>query len=215
MNIKTTFAGLELCSPIIAASSSRTANIAHNIALCEAGVGAIVLKSLFEENIISQSEVLSQETHHSEGADYLHGYLRSHELSEYIELIKRCKQECSVPIIASICAITHGEWEEFARLIEEAGADALELNIMGIECGIDYEDGRVERAHEDIVRSIKAQINIPIIVKLGSLVTNPVALISRLKACGAAAVVLFNRMYSSDIDIESMEYVAGSPFSTP
>ncbi len=214
MNTKTTFAGLELNSPIIAASCSRTANITNNKALCEAGVGAIVLKSLFEENIISQGASMSHDALHCEGVDYLHGYLRSHELNEYINLIKECKKECTVPIIASICAVSHGEWEEFARLIEEAGADAIELNIMGIESSLDYEDGRVERTHEDIVRSIKAQINIPIIVKLGSLITNPVALISRLKACGASAVVLFNRMYASDIDIESMEYVPASPFST-
>ncbi len=214
MTIQTTFAGLSLRNPIIAASCSRTNNAAKNFALQEAGVGAIVLKSLFEENIIHQSQSVAESAQHTEALDYAHGYLRSHELSEYIQLIKDSKSKCEIPIIASINCISGGEWTEFAKLIEEAGADALELNIMGVVSAVDYEDGEFEQRHIDIAKAVVAIVNIPVIVKLGSQLTNPVVLSSKLKACGVAAVVMFNRMYQSDIDVETMEYKPGAIFSS-
>ncbi|MFI3282144.1 MAG: dihydroorotate dehydrogenase-like protein [Rikenellaceae bacterium] len=215
MSIQTTFAGLELRNPIIVASCSRTNNAASNFAFQEAGAGAIVLKSLFEENIIHQSQSVSESAQHTEAADYAHGYLRSHELSEYIKLIKDSKAQCTkIPIIASVNCISCGEWTEFAKLIEEAGADALELNVMGIITSTDYEDGEFERRHIDIVKRVVDTISIPVIVKLGSMITNPVAMASRLKGCGAAAVVMFNRMYQSNIDINRMEYTPGAILSS-
>ncbi len=214
MKTETTFAGLSLRNPIIAASSSRTNSAKSNLALDQAGVGAIVLKSLFEENILQQSEAMSQNAY-GEGADYLQGYLRSHELSEYLDLIKESKSLCSVPIIASINAVSHGEWEEFAKLIEEAGADALELNVMGVEYSTEYVDGGFEQRHIAIAKSVCETVKIPVIMKLSGQVTNPVALSSKLKACGVAAVVMFNRLYQSDIDVESMEYVPSNIFAQP
>ncbi len=214
MSTQTSFAGLALRNPIIAASCSRTNNAEKNLALQEAGVGAIVLKSLFEENIISQSEVVADSAPHTEAMDYAHGYLRSHELSEYIQLIKDSKAKCEIPIIASVNCISLGEWTEFAKLIESAGADALELNIMGIVADVMYEDGAFEQLHIDIAKAVVNTITIPVIVKLGEQLTNPVVVASKLKACGVKGVVMFNRMYQSDIDTESMEYIPGSIFSS-
>ncbi len=214
MSIETTFAGLKLRNPIIAASSNCTNSAKQNQALEVAGVGAIVLKSLFEENIIRQSEMLSSSSQHSEGDDYAQGYIRSNELNEYLNLIKESKSLCAVPIIASINCVTSGEWAEFATLIEGAGADAIELNIMDIVCLADYNDGDFEQRHIDIVRAVVAKVNLPIIVKLGAMITNPVAMVSRLKAAGAAAVVMFNRLYQSDINIESEEYISTNILSS-
>ncbi len=209
-----TFAGLELRNPIIAASSNRTNSAEYNHSLEQAGVGAIVLKSLFEENIIRQCEAISSDADHAEGGDYLQGYLRSNELSEYIHLIEQSKSACTVPIIASVNCVSTGEWTEFASLIEKAGADALELNIMGIEADVDYNYGDFEQRHIEILKSVVNCVKIPVIVKLGSMLTNPVALIEKLKAYGAAAVVLFNRMYQPDINIDNLEYTSANVLSS-
>ncbi len=212
--LTTSYAGLQLRNPIIAASSSKTNNAKHNKDLDDAGVGAIVLKSLFEENIIHAECEMMKNEQHTEAADYLSAYLRTHELNEYIALIKESKRVCSVPIIASINAVNAGEWTSFAKLIEQAGADALEINIMGIECNVNYTYGDVEERHINILKAVKSVINIPVIVKLGSMLSNPIALIDKLKAHGAAAVVLFNRMYQSDINIDKIEYVSANTLSS-
>ncbi len=207
MSINTTFAGLTLRNPIIAASSGCSNSVEQNVALDRAGVGAIVLKSLFEENILRQSHEMAKSAEHCEASDYLQGYIRSEELASYLSLIRGSKAVCAVPIIASINCVNSGEWTEFARLIEDAGADAIELNIMDLVCSTEYTYGDFESRHIDIVRAIAKTVAIPVIVKLGASITNPVALSLALKGAGAAAVVMFNRMYQSDINIEKMEYV--------
>lgn len=205
--LNTYFAGLFLKNPIIVASSNRTNNAEDNKLLEEAGAAAIVLKSIFEESIIRHADGLSEQTIHSEGADYLYEYLRSEALNEYIQLIRDSKRLCSIPIIASINCHSAGEWASYATLIEHAGADAIELNIMSICTSIEYRDGDFEMKHVRIVEQVRKSVNIPIIVKLGSTLTNYVNLINRLKAAGAAAVVLFNRMYQTSINVERLEYV--------
>lgn len=212
--LSTTFAGLALKNPIIAASSSNTNNPSHNLALEEAGVGAIVLKSLFEEDIIRQCESLQDEADHTEAADYLEQYLRSDALSKYVSLIEESKKLCSVPIIASINCFSAGDWVEFATLVERAGADALELNIMSIVSDANYTDGTLEESYVDIVKAVVAKTSIPVIVKLGSNLSNPCAMTSRLMAHGAKAVVMFNRMFQPDIDIQKMEYCPGHILSS-
>lgn len=215
MNIlETKFAGLTLKNPIIMSSCGRTAKAANNKAIEEAGAGAIVLKSLFEENITRETEHLSQNTDHTESADYMHGYIRSHAISEYLQLIKDTKNICTIPVIASINCHSAGEWTQFAQMTENAGADALELNIMSIATNKDYVNGSFEQMHLDIVRSIRNMVKFPIIVKLGRNISNPVWLINQLKANGANAVVLFNRPYQPDIDINTMQFTAGQIFSS-
>ncbi|MFI3317868.1 MAG: dihydroorotate dehydrogenase-like protein [Rikenellaceae bacterium] len=212
--LKCSFVGLELTNPIIAASCGRTNSAKKNLALEMAGVGAIVLKSLFEEDIIRASAAMNDSSMHSEAADYLHGYLRSEALSEYITLIKESKAACSVPIIASINCHSDGEWENFASLIEEAGADALQLNIMDVQSQPNYTEGSFEQLHLEIAKTITSKIQIPVIVKLCSNITNPISLISKLYSCGVKGVTLFNRMYQSDIDIEKMQISKGAILSS-
>ncbi len=213
-DLKTKFAGLTLRNPIIVGSCGRTAKAENNKAFEDAGAAAVVLKSLFEENISLQADSMTDEFGHAEAADYMHGYLRSNMLHEYIELIRESRRLCTIPIIASINCYSAGEWADFAGLIEKAGADALELNVMDICTAKEYTAGDFERKHVEILDAVRKIVNIPIIVKLGSNLSNPVNLAERLYAHGANAVVLFNRFYQTDIDIEKMEYSSGSVFSS-
>ncbi len=221
-NIKSQFAGIELSNPIIASSCSLTGTAKSNQMLAAAGVGAIVLKSLFEEDIIREAAALSEAAAHTEAADYMQAYISSNALSGYIDLIKESKALCgTTPIIASINCANSGEWVEYARAIEAAGADALELNVMTIESGLMSEDGTFESRHIAIAKAVNEVVEIPLIMKLGAQMSNHVALISRLEACGIDGFVLFNRAYPLDIDIEKMSYTHGeilsseSDFSTP
>ena len=210
--LKTSFAGLSLRNPVIISSSSLTNSAEKNKKLELAGAGAIVLKSVFEEQIMMQAHHMA--TYDSpEAGDYLSTYVRSHAIKEYIDLIQETKRLCTIPIIASINCYSDSEWIDFAKMIEEAGADALEINILALQSEVQYTYGSFEQRHIDILRHIKKTIKIPVIMKLGDNLTNPVALIDQLYANGAAAVVLFNRFYQPDINIEKMEHISGEIFS--
>lgn len=212
-DLKTTFAGLSLRNPIVIGSSGLTNSAGKNKRLADAGAGAIVLKSLFEEQILMEADQLKDPAYYPEGSDYLEEYIREHKLSEYLALIKESKEVCSVPIIASINCYTDSEWIDFAKHIEAAGADALEINILALQSDVQYTYGSFEQRHIDILSHIKKTIKIPVIMKLGDNLSNPVALINQLYANGAAAVVLFNRFYQPDINIEKMEHTSGEIFS--
>lgn len=214
-DLKTTFAGLTLKNPVIISSSGLTNSAAKNAKLEAAGAGAIILKSLFEEQIMIEADRLRNPSYYAEGSDYLADYIRSHQLAEYLELIKESKKACTIPVIASINCYTDSEWVDFAKQIEEAGADALEINILALQSEVQYAYGSFEQRHIDILQHVKKTIQIPVIMKLGDNLTNPVTLIDQLYANGAAAVVLFNRFYQPDIDIEKMEQTSGQVFSCP
>lgn len=210
--LRTNFAGLELKNPFIVSSSGLTDNAEKNLQLEKAGAGAIVLKSLFEEQIMWQSAHMATDDY-PEANDYLQGYLRSHYLEEYTKLVKETKKVCTIPVIASINCYTDKEWEDFATILEQAGADAIELNLMAIQTSVNYQYGAFEQRHIDILKHVKAKVKIPVIIKLGSNLTNPVKLIEQLYANGATSVVLFNRFYHTDIDVDKMEYTSGHVLS--
>ncbi len=214
-DLKTTFAGLTLKNPIIISSSGLTDAAGKNQKLAGAGAGAIVLKSLFEEQIMLDADQLKDPAFFPEGNDYLAEYIREHQLAEYLDLIKQSKAVCDIPIIASINCHSDAEWVDFAKLIQKAGADALEINILTLQSDMLYKYGSFEQKHIDILRHVKSTVSIPVIMKLGSNLTNPVALIDQLYANGAAAVVLFNRFYQPDFNIDKLEYTSGEVFSHP
>lgn len=213
--INVNFAGLELKSPIIVGSCSQTASLAKIQEFEKAGAGAVVLKSLFEESITrevaSHGSTLDE---HPEAYDYISSYLSDKVVSDYLSLIREAKSKSSIPIIASIACHTDGKWEEFATQIEAAGADALELNVMSLCTRKSYTLGDFERTHEAIVSNVSSKIKIPLIVKIGSNISNPVALVDSLYARGAKAVVLFNRFYPTDIDIDKMSFTMSNPFTS-
>lgn len=213
--LKTTFAGLELKNPIIVSSSGLTDSAEKNKKFYEAGAGAIVLKSLFEEQIMQEADWQGDPNMYPEGSDYLVEYIRHYKLSEYLGLIKKTKEFCpDIPIIASINCYQDAEWTDFAKEIEAAGADAIEINILALQTDVQYAYGTFEQRHIDILRHVKKGTHIPVIMKLGTNLSNPIALIDQLYANGAAAVVLFNRFYQPDINIDQLKHTAGNVFSS-
>ena len=212
--LETTYAGLKLKNPIIVSSSSLTDSAEKNKKLCEAGAGAIVLKSLFEEQILLEVEDMEDFDPFVVGGNDLSEYFRQQKLEEYFELIRATKKVVDIPVIASINAYGMGNWTEFAKKIEKAGADALEINILALQTSLDYEYGEFERKHINILKLIKKEVKIPVIMKLGDNFTNPVALIHQLRAHGADGVVLFNRFYPTDINIDKVEQCSGKAFTT-
>ena len=212
--LTTKFAGLSLKNPIIVSSSGLTNSVEKIKRLEEAGAGAVVLKSVFEEQINIQAGHMNGYGS-PEADDYLGAYVRSHALNEHIALIEEAKKNCSIPIIASINCYSDSEWTDFAQLMEKAGADALEINVLCLQTDIDYEYGKFEQRHIEILQRIKKAVNIPVIFKLGNNLTNPIALINQLYANGAAAVVLFNRFYQPDINLNTLEFTSTNVTSTP
>lgn len=213
IDMKTQYAGLTLRNPIIVGSSGLTNNPERNKEFEKAGAGAIVLKSLFEEQIEMQSDSLMQETDYPEAADYIRGYVKANQVNDYLNLIKKSKELCTIPIIASINCYKADAWIEFARQIELAGADALELNVFFMETELNDNGEDVRNLYINILRKVKETVSIPVIIKLSKNFNNIPALVHTLKANGADAVVLFNRFYQPDIDINNMQIVSGNVFS--
>lgn len=214
-DIRVSYAGLELANPLVISSSWLTNSLESVKKLEEAGVGAVVLKSLFEEQIRAESEEMIRSNLYLGSHEYVTAYARVGVISEYTSLLRECKAQCKIPIIASINCHTVGEWGSYARSLQVAGADALELNIFTLNSDRNYEYGDYERKHIEIVKSVRRHTQLPIIVKIGSQITNPVCMIDQLRSVGASAVVLFNRFYNPDIDIDRLGYKSGEVFSSP
>lgn len=214
MNLKTKFAGLELKSPVIAGSCGLTADLNKIQEIAGHGAGAIVLKSVFEEQI-NREVARCIDDSYPEEADYIQNYVRAHTIQNYIDLVKSVKACLDIPVIASINCLRDGEWIDFARELERAGADALELNAFILPTDEFMESAGVENLYFDIVRHVKSVVKIPVIVKIGRYFTNLLAFVSKLKAYGVDAVTLFNRFYEPDIDIERLVVGAASVFGVP
>lgn len=212
IDIKTKYAGLTLRNPIIVGSSGLTNNPVKIKEFEKAGAGAVVLKSLFEEQIEMKSDTLMDSSDYPEAADYIRNYVKANQVNDYIELIKEAKKECTIPIIASINCYKSDVWIDFARQIELAGADALELNVFFMETDINGNDDH-EAIYINIIRRVKEVVSIPVIMKIGKSFCNIPSLVQTLKANGADAVVLFNRYYQPDIDINNLQLVSGNVFS--
>ena len=212
--LETTFAGLKLKNPFVVSSCNLTNSAEKNKKWEDAGAGAVVLKSLFEEEIEAEADWVNDGTH-TEELDYLQTYYRAHRLEEYLRLIKETKALCSIPVIASINCYQLTGWTDFAKQIQQAGADAIELNIMSVCSELDYEYGAYERVHIDIVQKIKQVVSLPIVVKLGRNLTNPMPLIHQLYAHGVAGVVLFNRMASPDFNIDTLKFANAEALGHP
>ena len=213
-NLSVNYMGLLLKSPFLASSSGFTAKIENLAALENAGAGAIVLKSLFEEQINDQARFLNdQSAEYPENADFLHYYLTQHSVSNYLELIKEAKRTVSVPVIASINCFSAGSWLSFARDMESAGADALEINIYSLPLSLEKDSDSIENGYFKVITSLAKSLRIPIAVKIGDNFTNLPQFVNTLKNCGARGAVLFNRFYQPDIDLKEMTITAADPFS--
>lgn len=218
-DLTTQYLGLFLKNPIVAASSSYTSDINHLKELEKNGVAAVVLKSVFEEEIINQHhEELDMDDRFNSSLEFLDYYdyeLKKESIDNYIQLIKDAKQELSIPVIASINCITSQEWTDFAKKFEDAGADALELNIFILPSDTKKTGREIEEEHIKIINKIKSQITIPIAVKISPYFTNISEMIERLDKTGVSGLVLFNRSYNLDFDIDKMEITSSNIFSNP
>ncbi len=206
---------MTLRNPLIVGSSGLTSKVERNKNLEEAGAGAIVLKSLFEEQIEAQSDVLMQNAgDYPEAADYVRSYVKANQSEEYLTLIRESKAQCTIPIIASINCYKSDSWVDFARQIELAGADALELNIFYL-CTDLYATGKeVLDVYTSVLKQVKKQLSIPVIMKIGKGFSNIPSVVNALKGHGADGVVMFNRYYQPDIDINKKQVISGQVFSS-
>ncbi len=214
-NLKTKFAGLELNSPIIAGSCGLTSDIKKLQEIEAAGAGAVVLKSIFEEQINMEVSRSIGDSSYPEETDYIQNYIRANTIQQYIDLVKLAKERLKIPVIASINCLKNGEWVSFAKELENAGADAIELNAFILPLDEFKESIDIENVYYDIVKHVKSEVKIPLIMKIGNYFTNLPMFVSKLKALGADAVTLFNRFYEPDIDIERMTVGVASVFSLP
>ena len=212
VDIRTSFVGLPLESPIVVSSSGLTRSVSRARTLVEAGAGAVVLKSLFEEQILMHTGHLIAHNDYPEAEDYISAYVRTEALDTYLSYVREAKEHLGVPIIASINCRGRESWTEFAQQIREAGADALEVNIMRLESDLYFDPIATEQTYIDIVQDLRS-VGLPLIVKLSRQHTALPALVDKLRASGAAAVTLFNRTYQIDIDLEREQFVGGEVFS--
>lgn len=219
MNITSKYLGLELSSPIIVSSSKLTSTFESVMKCIDNGVGAIVLKSLFEEQIISDIEAKLNDNEmyfwYPEATDFVKGISKEHGVNEYIKLIKKLKGASNTPIIASINCTTSQEWPAFAAELQNAGADAIELNIAIFPFDENVESKDIENLYIDIVTEVKSHVSIPVSVKLGPYFTNISRIVSLLDAAGVDGIVLFNRFFRPDIDIDNGKLIYNNYLSEP
>lgn len=216
--MKTTYLGLELRSPVIVASSPYTAS-ARSVERCAAaGAGAVVLKSLFEEQIVRHAAALDCAAGGAgmgDAGEYLERYLGDAYRAEWLRLVADARAT-GIPVIASInCFAAAGAWVDYACALVDAGASALELNIFLLPTDRHTTSDEIERVYADVVRRVAAAVPVPVSVKLPRRLTNVLALGDALEGRGARGVVLFNRFFEPDIDIERLEFVPSDPFDTP
>lgn len=212
-NLQTDFAGLNLKNPVIISSSSLTNSAEKNFKLEQAGAAAVVLKSIFEEQILLQahkeSASVDSAVYGSEAGDYIFEYVKNHTLNEYLKLIQDTKKVCSIPVIASINCYSSSSWMSFAKEIENAGADAIELNIMMLPTDKDVPFKEYEDKYIEIVDDMCKNVKLPVIVKLAGNTGSPAYIANAIQKHGAKGVVLFNRLYPFDVDVNAMSYSCG------
>lgn len=220
MDISTIYMGLALESPVIVGSSGLTDSVEKLKIIEAAGAGAVVLKSIFEEEIAYEYNDLIKDVslitgYNLEQFDYLDVQLRGKKLFAYLDLIKRAKAGLSMPVIASVNCVYSYEWVSFAKQIAEAGADALELNMFFVPIDFERESSEQETVYFQIVEKLLKTVNIPVSLKISYYFSNLGRMIQRLSETGVSGIVLFNRFFSPDIDTEKFEVKPSFVFSSP
>ena len=209
------YLGLTLKSPLIVSSSRLTSSVGDLKEAQENGAGAVVLKSLFEEQIIHHINSIPATSSYPEADDYIRYYSRSHLVEEYISLIGGAKRNLSIPVIPSINCFSSAGWTDFARNIADAGADAIELNVFFMPVDRKKSSADSEKIYFELIEKLKAKISIPIALKIGTRFSNILYMIDQFFMRGVKGVVMFNRFYEPDIDINKLEIVPAQIFSTP
>lgn len=211
MNLQTEYLGLKLRSPLVASVSPLSEKIDNIKRLEDAGAGAVVLYSLFEEQLRREQLALHHHTtygseSYAEALSYFPESAAFHgDSASYLEQIRKAKASVNIPIIASLNGTTLGNWEKFAQQIQEAGADALEMNLYSIPTDPDMPGWKIEQTDIDIVSVVCKTLKIPVAVKVSPFFSNMANMAKRFNDAGAKGLVLFNRFYQPDIDLETLE----------
>jgi len=226
--------GLKLKNPLIASSCGLTNSITNIKALADNGIGAIVIKSMFEEQIHIETEKYIKDGHgnvktfenapntliskriydYDEAYSYIYDYAKTNTLEKYLSLISEAKKSVDVPIIASINCVSNYDWQSFAKKIQDAGADAIELNIYILPSDFRRNSDENEMIYYNIIKEVKKYITIPVAVKLGYYFTALAQSLQKLSESGINGLVLFNRPYNTDIDIEKVSLSPGNIYSS-
>lgn len=219
VDLSTRYLGLNLRNPIIVGSSGLTDSVEKIQKIEEVGAGAVVLKSIFEEEIFFEYDAVIKEAEADgvslEQFDYFDFQLRGKKLNAYIDLIQGAKAKTSIPIIASINCVYSYEWIDFAKRIEAAGADAIELNMFFLPSDLKRNFQEQDEAYFEIVKKLVSNISIPISLKISYYFSDLGNMIQRLSNTGVSGIVLFNRFFSPDIDIDKLEIKPSFVFSAP
>jgi dihydroorotate dehydrogenase (fumarate) len=218
INLETQYMGMKLKNPIIVASSGLTNSVEKIRELEKAGAGAVVLKSIFEEQINNEvySQVNRQPQHLiPEEDDFTWNYTRNRLITSHLNLLSEAKKETEIPIIASISCMSASEWVVFAKDLENSGADALELNLFFVPTDPNKTSEEIEQHYLRIVSEVRKNVKIPISVKIGFNFSNLVAIADKLSTSGVDALVLFNRFYEPDVNLEKLELTSSEVFSCP
>jgi dihydroorotate dehydrogenase (fumarate) len=210
IDLSSTYLGLDLQNPLICAASTLGQSVDNLERMEDAGAAAVVLPSLFEEQIDLEGMYLDRcltvgAESYAEATSYFPDMSNYNTGPEgYLDLVRRAKQRLAIPVIGSLNGATPGGWVRYARLIQEAGADALELNVYDVPIDPDESSAAVEDRLVELTREVYEQVRIPLAVKLSPFFTAPANLARRLVRAGAAGLVLFNRFYQPDFDIENL-----------
>jgi dihydroorotate dehydrogenase (fumarate) len=215
MDLTTTYLGLKLKNPIVPSASPLSHTLESMKRMEEAGAAAIVMYSLFEEQIIHESAELNYYLNYGsesffEARSYfpdIHDYNLGPE--EYVELLRKAKKSLGIPVIGSLNGITAGGWVQYARKMEEAGADAVELNVYYIPTDPTISSANVEDRYLEVLNEVKRTVKIPVAMKLSPFISSLSSFARRLDLAGVNGLVLFNRFYQPDIDLEALEVRPG------
>ena len=213
IDLSTTYLGLKLKNPIVVSAGPLQRDVENVREMERAGAAAVVLHSLFEEQIDIESEELNRwlEYGSESFAESLHflpdleNY--NHGPEAYLEHLRKVKKAVNIPVIASLNGSSMGGWTRYAKMMEEAGADAIELNTYYVAANLELPGTEVEQMYYEVVRQVKAAVRIPLAVKLGHFFTSIPHIMRRLDSAGADGLVVFNRFYQPDIDLEQLEVV--------
>ncbi|MCC6380954.1 MAG: dihydroorotate dehydrogenase-like protein [Dehalococcoidia bacterium] len=221
IDLSTTYLGLKLKNPLVASSSPMCQDVGNVRRMEDAGASAVVLHSLFEEQIAIEEDELDRAIQESSGL-YAEATTQLPEMmgqvlgpDGYLKHIGQCKKAVGIPIVASLNGTSLGGWVRYAREMEQAGADALELNIYYLPVDGDVSGEQVEQKYVDLVKEVVAQVKIPVAVKLGPYFSSMSNVAKKLDAAGASGLVLFNRFYQPDYDLEELEVVPNLILSNP
>jgi dihydroorotate dehydrogenase (fumarate) len=219
LDLTTTYAGFKLKNPIIIGSSGLTESVASLKELEKRGAAAIVLKSLFEEEIIREMEDSMNQMNapghiYPEIYDFFDMTAIEDSSTKYLNLIREAKKELNIPIFASVNCVSSDEWTYFAKRAQDAGADGIELNLFVLPSDFNRTGVENEKIYFDVIEKVKKEITIPLVIKISYYFSNLGAMIQKISESGIDALVLFNRFFTPDIDLETMKIVPSNIFST-